>query len=74
MHRKEVAHYVLYLTLHLAGLGSNGVTVTGLHKVTAIFSNCIVTGLHFQNKECNGTWGYLMGEKLRYSTYVCHQK
>ena len=56
------------------GWGSNGVTVTGLHKVTAIFSNCIVTGLHFQNKECNGTWGYLMGEKLRYSTYVCHQK
>ena len=49
------------------GGGGNGVTVTGLHKVTAIFSNCNVTGLHFQSKECNGTWGYFMGEKFRYS-------
>ena len=38
-----------------SGWGSNWDTVTGLLKVTAIFRNCIVTGLHFQNKECIGT-------------------
>ena len=48
------------------GWGSNGVTVTGLHKVTAIFRNCNVTGLHFENMESNGTWGYLIGIKLHY--------
>ena len=46
------------------GWGSNWDTVTGLLKVTAIFRNCIVTGIHFQNKECIGTWGYLMAGKV----------
>ena len=44
--------------------GSNWDTVTGLLKVTVIFRNCIVTGIHFQNKECIGTWGYLMAGKV----------
>ena len=45
-------------------VGSNWDTVTGLLKVTAIFRNCIVTGIHFQNKECIGTWGYLIAGKV----------
>ena len=48
----------------ISGWGSNWDTVTGLLKVTAIFRNCIVTGLHFQNKKCIGTWGYLMAGKV----------
>ena len=47
-----------------SGWGSNWDTVTGLLKVTAIFRNCIVTGLHFQIKECIGTLGYLMAGKV----------
>ena len=46
------------------GWGSNWDTVTGLLKVTAIFRNCIVTELHFQNKECIVTWGYLGAGKV----------
>ena len=47
-------------------MGNNWVTVTGLLKVTAIFRNCNVTGLHFENMESNGTCGYLIGIKLHY--------
>ena len=46
------------------GWGSNWDTVTGLLKVTALFRNWIATGLHFQNKECIGTWGYFMAGKV----------
>ena len=48
----------------MTGRGRNWDTVTGLFKVTAIFRNCIVTVLHFQNKECIRTWGYLRAGKV----------
>ena len=60
MKTRDIGDKVFYSCC--TGWGSNGVTVTWLQKVTAIFSNTNIIGLHFQSKECNRTWGYLMGE------------
>ena len=49
MRMKDETFGRLYRDLYYggtAGLGRNGVTVTGLPKVTPIFSNCNVTELH----------------------------
>ena len=69
LHQYQVIQPQLHMSpyhswLKLPGWGRNWDTVTGLLKVTAIFRNCIVTGLHFQNKKCIGTWGYLIAGKV----------